>query len=127
MGCNHNYRSAGIVTLTVLLSFAARPCFAGEKEELISRRDTYTYVLCYYEDALDYTIENLHSKNINSRKFAMDIASRILLLRLRGDNPSKEIQLFAAFQKTDAFACSWKPGKQTGSNLENQTYPPGFA
>ena len=97
-----NSRIRTTVALLALLPFVAGLCFAGEKEDLVSRRDAYTYVLCYYEDALDYAIENLQSEDINSRKFAMDVTERIINLRLRGDTPSKEVRLFAAFQNTDA-------------------------
>ena len=77
------------------------PCNAQEKERLIAERDAYTLVMCYYDDALDYAIANLKSEELDSRNFAMDIATRIINLRFKGDNPSKEILLYSLFQETD--------------------------
>ncbi len=92
----------GIAMFLIIILGIPNVCIANEKDEIISKRDAYTFVFCYYEDALDYAIANLESQNTDSQEFALDIATRIIDFRSRGDNPSKEIQLFSLFQKSQA-------------------------
>lgn len=90
-----------VVMLSAVSAFAAPPSAAREKEQLIQQRDEYAYAMCYAEDALDYAIANLSSSDAEARKFATDIAWEMVRLPHRRLDPSKMLDLLAAFAKTD--------------------------
>ena len=73
---------------------------ADELAAVKAKRDAYTFVLCYYPDALRYAIRHLDAKDKNHREFARDIAERIVSLKLYGQLPAEELKLLAAYGRS---------------------------
>ena len=106
----------GLVALSVVLVCASGTLAAGEKHELISRRDAYSFVLCYYGDALDSAATNTGSKDRGPREFAPDLA-------VRGVDP-------AAVTQAGVRTSDWKlihyPGRAYGELYDLRNDPGEF-
>lgn len=71
----------------------------GTDSDLVLPRNPYEYVLCYYDEAIDFAIANLQSENPDARKLAEEMASRAVSLRLYGQVPERELKMLSLLQK----------------------------
>lgn len=88
------------LALSVLLTWPIRLKAQDEAQQLISQKDSYTYVLCYYDRAIEFAVANLESDDPSTKKFAEEIASKVVNLRLYGELPDRELKLLSIFQRT---------------------------
>jgi len=88
------------LALLVLLTWPIRLKAQDEAQQLISQKDSYTYVLCYYDQAIEFAVANLESNDPSTKKFAEEIASKVIRLRLYGQIPDAELKLLSIFART---------------------------
>lgn len=88
------------LALSVLLTWPIRLKAQDEAQQLISQKDSYTYVLCYYDQAIEFAIANLESEDPSMKKFAEEIASKVIMLRLYGQISDAELKLLSIFART---------------------------
>lgn len=88
------------LALSVLLTWPIRLKAQDETQQLISQKDSYTYVLCYYDQAIKFAVANLESDDPSTKKFAEEIASKVIMLRLCGQIPDAELKLLSIFART---------------------------
>ncbi|MDP6439064.1 MAG: hypothetical protein QGH74_05480 [Candidatus Brocadiia bacterium] len=98
----HSLRNAETLALVLLacLGIACGMCSANELEEILANQDAYTFVFCYYEDAVAFAIKNLDAEDPEPKRFAEDIASKIVSARLYGQLPTQELKLLSLYSRS---------------------------